>query len=782
MQIPYGDHLGQADILLIQLHAVENHRITVALGKIQMDAAESRLVRNIGIGDAGAGGGIGIVAEAHGGTLPNGDTTSHDAGFLPLEPLPYLCIQAGGCGKQQILEFKLSIAEVKVHFFQLLLGQKAQGQIGLIFQQMHTLIMMHIGKILAAAILVIPLDHVFETKEQVRNRGAFLIAVAVIGVLRTVAQCPHKPCGLDIGRAGKGRNAPIAVEGTVIQGLGMGGLCPIEQVVFLPLLHIPDHRGRPLGALGVIGHIGSGEIQTKGRQGGDQFRYGKEDYQHPGIFPAAVAEVPLLLPLLRRCIFRKLVPDRPADQGDAVGAEEDPIINKVDRDLPLLAQQGDRGGIRQPIEATQNRRRGSHRRQNLSHIEPSPQQPAPIGHAQQHKAVQEAEAVGDHIGEVETVPDIIQLPNDKAYIKKQQQCHGANFLPGLDTPGHEIQHRKQNGAHAAVQIGQALLEVWLNGTAHIAGHLAHGIQQSQNGVGGGNVQPEAGGKGIDAGLGGLQCRKGRQLQNGRHAQSQHRKQCNPAQVGKESFPALPAADLIGKKQQEHKDAHKKANIIVGKHRQKQGQGVQHTLLIPQQLHRPQHHQRQQCEGIQPHNVPLEAQRPGAQTVKPAEDRNGQVVFAVELLQQDSKEQPRQPQLHRHHQRKIGQQEPFRHQHAQKVQWRCQIVGDQPQIVHAQTHIPAVQQALPAAQGPVKGHEEGVILMIHIGIQHGILAEGLIAADQHNKQHSHAGKGKSQGQRPQLRFLQMLHLDSPDLKIAATAQIVSPNRQEIFPFL
>ena len=83
---------------------------------------------------------------------------------------------------------------------------------------------------------------------------------------------------------------------------------------------------------------------------------------------------------------------------------------------------------------------------------------------------------------------------------------------------------------------------------------------------------------------------------------------------------------------------------------------------------------------------------------------------------------------------------------------------------------------------MKSHEEGIILMIHIGIQHGILAEGLIAADQHNKQHSHAGKGKSQGQRPQLWFLQMLHLDSPDLKIAATAQIVSPNRQEIFLFL
>ena len=65
--------------------------------------------------------------------------------------------------------------------------------------------------------------------------------------------------------------------------------------------------------------------------------------------------------------------------------------------------------------------------------------------------------------------------------------------------------------------------------------------------------------------------------------------------------------------------------------------------------RSQHHQRQQRKGIQPHNVPLEAQRPGAQTVKAAKDGNRQVVFAVDLLQQDPEEQPRQPQLHRHHQ-------------------------------------------------------------------------------------------------------------------------------------
>ncbi len=36
-------------------------------------------------------------------------------------------------------------------------------------------------------------------------------------------------------------------------------------------------------------------------------------------------------------------------------------------------------------------------------------------------------------------------------------------------------------------------------------------------------------------------------------------------------------------------------------------------------------------------------------------------------------------------------------------------------------------------------------MVHIRVQHGVLAEGLVAADEHDKEHPHAGNAESQGQ-------------------------------------
>src|SRR5699024_14584 len=116
---------------------------------------------------------------------------------------------------------------------------------------------------------------------------------------------------------------------------------------------------------------------------------------------------------------------------------------------------------------------------------------------------------------------------------------------------------------AAVHIGQAFLEVGLNGAAHVSRHLAHGVQQSHQGVGTGDVQPEAGGELVHAGLGGLQGRQGGQRQNGRHADGQGGKQGNPEQIAKKLLPSPPAADLIHKEQQENKNAGKQANVVVG---------------------------------------------------------------------------------------------------------------------------------------------------------------------------------------------------------------------------
>ena len=373
-------------------------------------------------------------------------------------------------------------------------------------------------------------------------------------------------------------------------------------------------------------------------------------------------------------------------------------------------------------------------------------QPCPVSHIEQRKTEQEAEAVGNHIGKVEAVPDVVQLTQNETEHKEQQQKHGANLIAQLHIPGCQVQKAQQNAAHTGVQIRQTLLEGRFYAAAHIARHLAHGFQQTLPGILTRDIHTETLGELIDAGLGCLQSGIGRQFQNRRHADCEYGKERNPAQILKEAFNTLPAADLIDKKQQKNKDAGEESDIVVGKHREEQRHSIQNKVLIPQQCNSAQCHQRQERKGIQPHNIPLVTQRPRAQTVKRAEHRNGKILFIEHFLQEDGEKQSRKSQLHRHQQREVFQKPVLRYDHTQQIQRRCQIIGNQPQVIHAKTHTPAVEQAFAAAQRFPEGNKEGIILVVHIGIQHGIIAERLITADEHDKQHSRARECKCQHQR------------------------------------
>ena len=363
---------------------------------------------------------------------------------------------------------------------------------------------------------------------------------------------------------------------------------------------------------------------------------------------------------------------------------------------------------------------------------------------------------------METVPDIVQLTDDEADHEKQQHAHCAELVPQLHLGGSQVQESKHHGADAAVYVGQTLLPGRLDAAAHIARHLTHGVQKTSPGVFIGDVQPEALGELVDTGLGGLQCRIGGKLQKGGHTDGQQREAGDPKQVFKKSPGAGPAADFIADKQQQYENTGEKTNIVIGKDREKQAYGVQNKSLIPQQINRSQRHQGQQRKGIQPHNVPLIAQCPGAKAVKRAEDADGNILFSKEVFQENGKKQAGQAQLHRHKKGEELQKPPLRHQNAQDIQRGRQIIGIKAQIVHTQTHIPAVEQTFPAAQGIPEGHEEGEILVVHIGIQNGILAEGLILADEHHKAHSHKGKreGKWQVVPSDLFFLRQSHWPSP----------------------
>ena len=366
------------------------------------------------------------------------------------------------------------------------------------------------------------------------------------------------------------------------------------------------------------------------------------------------------------------------------------------------------------------------------------------------------------------MPDIVQLADDEADVEKQQQEHRAELVPELHIPGQQIKEHQKYADDAAVHIGKPLLEIGFQASAHISGHLTHGVQQTQDRVFAGDVQAEGGGEFVDTGLGGLQRRQGRQLQDGRHADGDGGEQGDPAKVPKELFPAAPAADLIDEKQQKYKDAGKQSDIVIGINGLEQGQGIQQEFLIPQKANHSQHHQRQKGEGIQPHNVPLKAQSPGAQAIKGTEHGNGQVIPAKYLFQEKGKERSREAQLHRYQQREKFQQEILRHKHAEQIQRRGQIIGDQPQVIHAHSHAPGIEQALAPENGPAELHKEGIVLVVHIRIQHGVFAEGLVLADQHDEQHPQAGQ--REGQSRIIPFegfplpLRQFHSDPPVLHI------------------
>ncbi len=78
---------------------------------------------------------------------------------------------------------------------------------------------------------------------------------------------------------------------------------------------------------------------------------------------------------------------------------------------------------------------------------------------------------------MEAVPDIVQLPDDEAEIEKDQQENRADLIFFGHIPGQKIEHHEHDAENAAVDIGQTLFEIGLNGAAHVPRHLAHGVQQ-----------------------------------------------------------------------------------------------------------------------------------------------------------------------------------------------------------------------------------------------------------------------------------------------------------------
>ena len=84
--------------------------------------------------------------------------------------------------------------------------------------------------------------------------------------------------------------------------------------------------------------------------------------------------------------------------------------------------------------------------------------------------------------------------------------------------------------------------------------------------------------------------------------------------------------ILTEEKQEKKDTGKKTDIIVCGDGEKQRDGIKEELAIPQQRDRTERDQRKQRKGVEPHNVPLVSQCPGAQSVETAKKRDRQIIL------------------------------------------------------------------------------------------------------------------------------------------------------------
>ena len=247
-----------------------------------MDAGKAVPVRREAVGQVRLGGIAYISAVAAAVFLGNLHIVPMNQKAVPIQLVPDLSRYPRSGGKQVVLEGEGVAGGGKFQLSQRPLRQEPQGQIRLIFQQNGITEPVHFRKIGALLILSVPLDHIFQVQEQVGNRGAFLEQIAVVGILRAVAQSLHEQGGFHIGGAGEGGNAVVVVQSPIVQGLGMGRLRPEAEVILLPLLHVADDRSRFVRALGIVGNTGARKVQAEADQIGDQLHAHHRQHQSTG--------------------------------------------------------------------------------------------------------------------------------------------------------------------------------------------------------------------------------------------------------------------------------------------------------------------------------------------------------------------------------------------------------------------------------------------------------------------------------------------------------------------
>ena len=164
--IAHCQHLGQAHGLGVQLDTVEADAHIVPLGQIQVHAQKSILLHRVGIADLGIFGTAGIGTVAAGIPVGNGHILAGDLQGAAGEGVPHIPGNTRCSGKDPVLKAEYT-AVLKAHLCQLPLRQEGQGQVGGVLIEIGVAVMVDIVKIGALLILAVPVQHIFQSQEQI---------------------------------------------------------------------------------------------------------------------------------------------------------------------------------------------------------------------------------------------------------------------------------------------------------------------------------------------------------------------------------------------------------------------------------------------------------------------------------------------------------------------------------------------------------------------------------------------------------------------------------------
>ena len=452
-------------------------------------------------------------------------------------------------------------------------------------------------------------------------------------------------------------------------------------------------------------------------------------------------------------------------------------------------------------DAVEQQGHGQDQRRGAPAAQPFQLGVGPEGHKDHGKGPQEAEAVGQHIGEMGAVPQIVQGAEQEAVGKEQQQQHREDPLPQGDPLAAQIDHRQDHGEEAAEDVRAALHGGGLRQSPHAGEHRAqslqrnaksrqeraesfrpqgnHQLMEAHPGGGKGGIAAEGGrlsaeeaeqlrqtapvdllhgslighagdlddvhGVGfrelVDGRGGALQPQIGGDRQHSRHAHGDQTEQGDAPEAGPEAGHVVPVDHVPADEDQHDPDADEQADVVAAIDGQRQADHIEHVAAIPQQAEGPQGHQGQQGHRVQPDGVPIVAHHKGAEGVGRGEEGHRQLVPAKGFFQEDGTEQPRQTDADQHRQGVPGQQKSLRQQRRRQIQRAGQIIGKQRQVAGPHAGIPGVQQGPPVLQPGPQIQEEGIVLVPLVMGQYHFGAKGDDSADRPHHAHDEQGQEK-----------------------------------------